>query len=86
MRELLSRFGEQDSLGYFALRRDKSVIWSPTGKACVAYRVVSGVMLASGDPPRLSESVERAGSMFDGSSISTLAVSCNTPAATVACG
>jgi len=50
MRELLRRHGEQDSLGYFALRRDKSVIWSATGKACVAYRVVSGVMLASGDP------------------------------------
>ncbi|MGW2221847.1 phosphatidylglycerol lysyltransferase domain-containing protein, partial [Nonomuraea sp. NPDC001684] len=39
-----------DSLGYFALRRDKSVIFSPSGKAAVAYRVVSGVMLASGDP------------------------------------
>ena len=50
MRTLLTRQGGRDSLGYFALRRDKSVIWSPTGKACVAYRVVSGVMLASGDP------------------------------------
>ena len=50
MRELLGRHGGRDSLGYFALRRDKSVIWSPTGKSCVAYRVVSGVMLASGDP------------------------------------
>jgi lysyl-tRNA synthetase class 2 len=50
MRELLARHGEQDSLGYFALRRDKSVIWAPSGSACVAYRVVSGVMLASGDP------------------------------------
>jgi lysyl-tRNA synthetase class 2 len=50
MRCLLDRFGECDSLGYFALRRDKSVVWSPSGKACVAYRVVSGVMLASGDP------------------------------------
>jgi lysyl-tRNA synthetase class 2 len=50
MRELLSMHGERDSLGYFALRRDKSVVWSSTGKACVAYRVVSGVMLASGDP------------------------------------
>jgi lysyl-tRNA synthetase class 2 len=50
VRALLERHGEADSLGYFALRRDKSVIWSPTGKACVAYRVVSGVMLASGDP------------------------------------
>jgi lysyl-tRNA synthetase class 2 len=50
MRGLLARYGEQDSLGYFALRRDKAVVWSPSGKACVAYRVVSGVMLASGDP------------------------------------
>ena len=50
MRELLARHGERDSLGYFALRRDKSVIWSPTGKSAIAYRVVSGVLLASGDP------------------------------------
>ena len=50
VRELLGRHGDRDSLGYFALREDKSVIWSPTGKACVCYRVVSGVMLASGDP------------------------------------
>jgi lysyl-tRNA synthetase class 2 len=50
MRELLNTYGEQDSLGYFALRRDKLVIWSATGKSCIAYRVVSGVMLASGDP------------------------------------
>ncbi|MDP9100772.1 MAG: phosphatidylglycerol lysyltransferase domain-containing protein [Actinomycetota bacterium] len=50
MRELLDRFGRQDSLGYFALRRDKSVVWSASGKSCIAYRVVSGVMLASGDP------------------------------------
>jgi lysyl-tRNA synthetase class 2 len=50
MRALLARHGSRDSLGYFSLRRDKSVLWSPTGKACVAYRVVSGVMLAGGDP------------------------------------
>jgi lysyl-tRNA synthetase, class II len=50
VRELLGRYGDRDSLGYFALRDDKSVIWSPTGKACICYRVVSGVMLASGDP------------------------------------
>jgi lysyl-tRNA synthetase, class II len=50
VRELLSKHGDRDSLGYFALRDDKSVIWSPTGKACICYRVVSGVMLASGDP------------------------------------
>ena len=50
IRHLLDRQGARDSLGYFSLRRDKSVIWSPTGKACVTYRVVSGVMLAGGDP------------------------------------
>jgi lysyl-tRNA synthetase class 2 len=50
VRELLGKHGDRDSLGYFALRNDKSVIWSPTGKACICYRVVSGVMLASGDP------------------------------------
>jgi lysyl-tRNA synthetase class 2 len=50
LRELLARQGGRDSLGYFALRRDKSVLFSATGKAAVSYRVVSGVMLASGDP------------------------------------
>ncbi|MBD0676603.1 phosphatidylglycerol lysyltransferase domain-containing protein [Streptomyces sp. CBMA156] len=50
VRGLLARHGERDSLGYFALRRDKSVLFSPTGKAAISYRVVSGVMLASGDP------------------------------------
>ncbi len=50
IRALLDRHGDRDSLGYFALRNDKSVIWSPSGKACVCYRVVSGVMLAAGDP------------------------------------
>src|SRR5581483_481969 len=50
IRDLLGRYGHRDSLGYFTLRNDKSVIWSPTGKACIGYRVVSGVMLASGDP------------------------------------
>ncbi|MEU6381734.1 phosphatidylglycerol lysyltransferase domain-containing protein [Streptomyces sp. NPDC046909] len=50
LRELLERHGERDSLGYFALRREKSVVWSPSEKAAVAYRVVGGVSLASGDP------------------------------------
>ncbi|UQX00834.1 phosphatidylglycerol lysyltransferase domain-containing protein [Streptomyces sp. RerS4] len=50
LRALLAKQGERDSLGYFALRREKSVIWSPTGKAAVTYRVVGGVSLASGDP------------------------------------
>ncbi|MGW7348420.1 phosphatidylglycerol lysyltransferase domain-containing protein [Streptomyces sp. NPDC054854] len=50
LRALLAKQGDRDSLGYFALRREKSVIWSPTGKAAVTYRVVGGVSLASGDP------------------------------------
>ncbi|ARZ70479.1 membrane protein [Streptomyces albireticuli] len=50
LRALLDRHGDRDSLGYFALRREKSVIWSPSGKAAVTYRVVGGVSLASGDP------------------------------------
>ncbi|HEX4830274.1 MAG TPA: phosphatidylglycerol lysyltransferase domain-containing protein [Trebonia sp.] len=50
IRDLLVKQGSRDSLGYFALRDDKSVIWSPSGKAAICYRVVSGVMLAAGDP------------------------------------
>jgi lysyl-tRNA synthetase class 2 len=50
VRTLLAEHGERDSLGYFATRRDKSVIFSPTGKAAITYRVVNGVSLASGDP------------------------------------
>ena len=50
IRELLQLHGARDSLGYFALRRDTAVVWSPTGKAAVTYRVVMGVALASGDP------------------------------------
>ncbi|MFE7776480.1 phosphatidylglycerol lysyltransferase domain-containing protein [Streptomyces sp. NPDC057445] len=50
LRELLAKHGGRDSLGHFALRRDKGVVFSPSGKAAVCYRVVSGVMLASGDP------------------------------------
>jgi lysyl-tRNA synthetase class 2 len=50
VRELLAEYGERDSLGYFATRRDKAVIFSPTGKAAVTYRVVAGVCLASADP------------------------------------
>ena len=50
VRDLLQKQGDRDSLGYFTLRSDKSIIWSPTGKSCIGYRVVSGVMLAGGDP------------------------------------
>ncbi|NUR32182.1 MAG: DUF2156 domain-containing protein, partial [Catenulispora sp.] len=50
IRALLAAYGERDSLGYFATRRDKAVVFSPSGKAAVTYRVEAGVCLASGDP------------------------------------
>ena len=50
LRALLDKHGQRDSLGYFALRRDKDVVWSESGKSAITYRVVSGVALASGDP------------------------------------
>ena len=48
--KLRALLGTQDSLAYFALRPDKSVVFSPTDKAAVTYRVLAGVALASGDP------------------------------------
>ena len=50
VKSLVMRDEDQDSLGYFATRRDKSVIWSDNKKAGIAYRIQNGVMLASGDP------------------------------------
>jgi lysyl-tRNA synthetase, class II len=50
LRELVERFGAQDSLGYFALRDDRLCVFSPTGKSAVTYRVLDGVSLAAGDP------------------------------------
>ena len=48
LRALMAR--HCDSLAYFNTRHDKSLVWSASGKSAIAYRVVSGVMLASGDP------------------------------------
>ncbi|MFD8289329.1 bifunctional lysylphosphatidylglycerol synthetase/lysine--tRNA ligase LysX [Streptomyces lavendulae] len=50
IRALLGAYGRADSLGYFATRRDKAVVFAPNGKAAVTYRVEAGVCLASGDP------------------------------------
>ena len=50
IRGLLEVYGKNDSLGYFATRRDKSVIFAPNGRAAITYRVEVGVCLASGDP------------------------------------
>ncbi|HXO50956.1 MAG TPA: phosphatidylglycerol lysyltransferase domain-containing protein, partial [Mycobacterium sp.] len=50
IRGLLELFGKNDSLGYFATRRDKAVVFAPDGRAAITYRVEVGVCLASGDP------------------------------------
>jgi len=50
IRGLLELYGKNDSLGYFATRRDKSVVFAHSGRAAVTYRVEVGVCLASGDP------------------------------------
>ena len=50
LRRLILESGERDSLGYFATRRDKSVIFSPDRRAALTYRVMASVSLASADP------------------------------------
>ncbi|MDR2378971.1 MAG: bifunctional lysylphosphatidylglycerol synthetase/lysine--tRNA ligase LysX, partial [Bifidobacteriaceae bacterium] len=50
LRRLLWRHGEQDSLGYYNLRRDKSAVFSGDGQAAVVGRLVGAVLLASSDP------------------------------------
>ncbi|MCW2780591.1 MAG: hypothetical protein JWR35_1040 [Marmoricola sp.] len=50
LREMLRDWGHIDSLSYFALRDDRSVIFSKTGKSAITYRVVGTVSLAAGDP------------------------------------
>jgi lysyl-tRNA synthetase class 2 len=49
VRALVDAYG-RDSLSFFALRRDKSYLFSPSGRAFLAYRVVAGSALVSGDP------------------------------------
>ncbi|WP_017986247.1 phosphatidylglycerol lysyltransferase domain-containing protein [Amycolatopsis methanolica] len=50
LKALLDKHGARDSLGYFALRDDKFVVFSKTGKAAVTYRVIAGAAVASADP------------------------------------
>jgi lysyl-tRNA synthetase, class II len=50
IRGLLELYGNNDSLGYFATRRDKSVVFAQSGRAAITFRVEIGVCLASGDP------------------------------------
>ncbi|WP_264030824.1 bifunctional lysylphosphatidylglycerol synthetase/lysine--tRNA ligase LysX [Cellulosimicrobium sp. SH8] len=50
LRRLLLEHPSDDSLEYFATRDDRDAIFSADGRAAVSYRVVSGVVLAAGDP------------------------------------
>ena len=54
--ELVQAHGS-DSLSYFALRRDKSYFFSPSGRSFIAYRVLRGTALVAGDP--IGEASER---------------------------
>jgi len=47
--ELVHEHGS-DSLAYFALRRDKSYFFAPSGRSFLAYRVVGSTALVAGDP------------------------------------
>jgi lysyl-tRNA synthetase class 2 len=67
IRTLLREHGEEDSLGYFATRRDKAVVWDcadpSQARAGISYRVFGSVSLASGnpvgDPARWPEAIAR---------------------------
>ncbi|MCD9154913.1 bifunctional lysylphosphatidylglycerol synthetase/lysine--tRNA ligase LysX [Aeromicrobium duanguangcaii] len=54
VRGMLRDHGQEDSLGYFATRRDKAVVWDTgdpaTAHAGVSFRAVGSVSLASGNP------------------------------------
>jgi lysyl-tRNA synthetase class 2 len=50
VRELMGSYSDADSLSYFALRENKAIIWSRNHKAAIAYSVVNGVMITTGDP------------------------------------
>ncbi|MBC9226653.1 bifunctional lysylphosphatidylglycerol synthetase/lysine--tRNA ligase LysX [Aeromicrobium sp. 636] len=66
VRGMLRDHGQEDSLGYFATRRDKAVVWDTgdpaTARAGVSFRAVGSVSLASGnpvgDPERWAEAID----------------------------
>ena len=49
VRQLVRSHGD-DSLAFFSLRRDKNYFFSPTRMSFIAYKVVGGCALVSGDP------------------------------------
>ena len=50
IRHLLDNESDVDSLSYFALRDNKTIIWSRNKKAAIPYSVINGVMITTGDP------------------------------------
>jgi lysyl-tRNA synthetase class 2 len=56
-RALVEEYGH-DSLSFFTLRRDKNYFFSRDGRAFLAYRVIGGTALISGDPIGAPEEIE----------------------------
>src|SRR5262249_4752894 len=56
-RRLVDAYG-RDSLAFFTLRRDKSYLFSPSRRAFLAYRVLSGSVLLSGGPVGAGEELD----------------------------
>jgi lysyl-tRNA synthetase class 2 len=56
-RSLVAAYGS-DTLAPFALRADKSYFFSESERAFIAYRVVRGVAIVSGDPVGPAEEIE----------------------------
>jgi lysyl-tRNA synthetase class 2 len=56
VREIVRVRGD-DSLAFFSLRRDKSYFFSPTRRSFLAYKVVGGSALVSGDPVGLAAEI-----------------------------
>ena len=50
IRQLLEKYPENDSLSYFALRDNKTLVWAKNMKAAIPYSIVNGVMITTGDP------------------------------------
>ena len=50
IKNLIIKYPSEDSLIYFALRDDKDVVWAKNRKAAIAFSVMNGTMIASGDP------------------------------------
>lgn len=64
IRQLLEKNPENDSLSYFALRDNKTLVWANNMKAAIPYSIVNGVMITTGDPVGDQESWPSAISAF----------------------